>query len=72
MRGDNHRTQERQRCNRRITPTCVGTTYESNEQQNLDYGSPPRAWGQLYIASHSGFFNRITPTCVGTTLTHRY
>jgi hypothetical protein len=33
-----------------------------------DFGSPPRAWGQLHRASSPPELPRFTPTCVGTTV----
>ncbi len=52
----------------RITPTCVGKTYEIPVILMVSLGSPPRVWGKLLGEIIAIRENRITPTCVGKTV----
>ena len=56
------------RQNQRFTPTCVGNTQRSWEEETGPIGSPPRAWGIPLLSKLFGLGGRFTPTCVGNTI----
>ena len=51
---------------RRFTPTGVGTAFELFAELAMQFGSPPREWGQHVLQVVGDFFERFTPTGVGT------
>ena len=54
----------------RLTPTCVGNTYEKLSIYLKRQGSPPHAWGIHLNKAQVSSFCRLTPTCVGNTRAH--
>ena len=49
-----------------VHPHGRGDNYRSNFPRARFYGSPPRAWGQLFQKQPRRFPSRFTPTGVGT------
>ncbi len=54
-----------------VHPHVRGENLELQTGEPVIVGSPPRAWGKLYLCADNSENTRFTPTCVGKTIVDR-